>query len=1334
MQDLVIQTTVEVPVQKLVLDQKEGSSLLLLEDGKFKASGQPPTALNVTNIPNEGNIVELAWTEPAFGTWDTYTVYAYNTQTQKIEQQIEEIHLPEATVFGLANTIEYEFWVVSVKDGLESYGSNHVLATPLDVIAPASPTGVAIVSAQNEQLDLTWDANSEDDLAGYNVYLDSGSGFVKHNSNLVTGVTYSIESLVNGQNYTVHVTAVDESGNESTASNQINVTITDTIAPEAPTGLQTTAFTDTTIDIEWDESPEEDVAGYNVYVDGAIEASSVATPSYSIAGLLEATSYDIYVTAVDTAGNESNTSITISQTTQDLIPSAPTGLVASPAATEMGLSWDVSAETDLAGYNIYVDGVKDNTSLITPEAYTVTGLTETTSYEFKITAVDTAGNESTFSTPVTESTADVQPDAPTNFAVTVEEDYALSFDGDDYVDTNLLWINGVQTIEMQAKPVDFIREDLFGIRDNVGTDQRFYLWFDNRLGGGSSEGIQFSLGSSPVALEYITNEIRWYHIAITYNPSTNEAELFVDGISRDIATVASDPIGISYLIGAINDGAGNPINADGWSFKGQVDNVRIWNTIRTQQEIDSNKDVSLTGSETSLVAYYKMNEGSGTTAIDSAGTNDGTIFGATYEAISKNAVGTWDAVTGVDGYNAYLRSYYNNVSALNFSGSSSRVEIPDHNSLDLNNALTIEAWIKPTSLAGGFETIINKGQTSTSNTASAGATYSITILNGDLRLSLLTEQTFSILSTGWTPVLNEWNHIAFTWDNSVTGINGYFYLNGVLFTSQEMFNLSLANTTHRVCIGWDYYRSTDSRMYFKGDMDEVRVWDIARTVQEIESNYLKPLAGAENGLVGYWKFDEQSGSLIVDETGVNDGSSTGVSYVDTFNFLPSDFEKQNTQLIPTSPVEHALSFDGVDDYVEIADNSLFRAKAGFTIESIMRRGSLSDTTTMFWKRDTNGGWRLTCRADGVIILTFFNVADYPFSADHAIIDQDFHRVSVVITDDLKGRLFIDGVFKQELALSPPTTSTAPLYFSAATDGTNIVAYTEGTLYEQRIWGVARTDAQILEDHNTELEGNEAGLVGYWKLDEGSGTTAIDSAGSNDGTINGGAEYLRISGPEYTIVDILDGDNEAYVTAVKDGVESDPSNVKLFSPTGYKILIQDSLDRVIIPQDFLPSPCNDIHITTKASTHVDKATTFLHNEVSGTNRINIHFPWSNGYIYWDFGDISNGGRINTFFDPSWYGIMATWEFISNSNGMKILRNGVVLESVNTSNSITPTNDLLYINPSESYNWIGEVESLIIKSSGIEILRYDIDEGQGTILKDTSGSLNDATLENTEWSVV
>lgn len=76
------------------------------------------------------------------------------------------------------------------------------------------------------------------------------------------------------------------------------------------------------------------------------------------------------------------------------VPAAPSGLTAAPGDGQIKLSWSANAESNLAGYNVYLNGTKANAALLTGTSYTVTGLSNGTAYSFQVTAVNTNGSES----------------------------------------------------------------------------------------------------------------------------------------------------------------------------------------------------------------------------------------------------------------------------------------------------------------------------------------------------------------------------------------------------------------------------------------------------------------------------------------------------------------------------------------------------------------------------------------------------------------------------------------------------------------------------------------------------------------------------------------------------------------------------------------------------------------------------------------------------------------------------------------------------------------------------------------------------------------------------
>ena len=97
--------------------------------------------------------------------------------------------------------------------------------------------------------------------------------------------------------------------------------------------------------------------------------------------------------------------------------------------------------------------------------------------------------------------------------------------------------------------------------------------------------------------------------------------------------------------------------------------------------------------------------------------------------------------------------------------------------------------------------------------------------------------------------MNKWTHVAVVWNSS--GVR--FYINGKLDTSVS--TSGTAESTNWVNVGQE-----DSSRRYNGMIDDVRVWNKTRTIEEIRMGMTNPLKGDESGLVGYWRFDEGSGS------------------------------------------------------------------------------------------------------------------------------------------------------------------------------------------------------------------------------------------------------------------------------------------------------------------------------------------------------------------------------------------------------------------------------------------------------------------------------------------
>jgi chitodextrinase len=184
----------------------------------------------------------------------------------------------------------------------------------------------------------------------------------------------------------------------------------DTQAPTTPTSLTASAVSSTQINLSWAASTDNTaVTGYKIYRGGTYIATATVT-SYSNTGLSASTSYTYTVSAIDAAGNESSQSTTASTTTHASViadttpPSTPAGLSANAtSSSQINLSWAASTDNvGVTGYKIYRSGVYLATN--TTSSYSDTGLSASTSYSYKVSAVDAAGNESSQSSSASATT------------------------------------------------------------------------------------------------------------------------------------------------------------------------------------------------------------------------------------------------------------------------------------------------------------------------------------------------------------------------------------------------------------------------------------------------------------------------------------------------------------------------------------------------------------------------------------------------------------------------------------------------------------------------------------------------------------------------------------------------------------------------------------------------------------------------------------------------------------------------------------------------------------------------------------------------------------------
>ncbi|HEY9847863.1 MAG TPA: LamG-like jellyroll fold domain-containing protein [Leptolyngbyaceae cyanobacterium] len=174
--------------------------------------------------------------------------------------------------------------------------------------------------------------------------------------------------------------------------------------------------------------------------------------------------------------------------------------------------------------------------------------------------------------------------------------------------------------------------------------------------------------------------------------------------------------------------------------------------------------------------------------------------------------------------------------------------------------------------------------------------------------------------------LNQWHHIAGTYD----GQQMKLYVDGVEKIKKEIAANSIDYSIENdLLLGM--YKDNDEFHAFPGKITEVRLWNVARSAEEIKATMNQRLQGNEAGLVGYWPLNECSGEQVTDQTGKgNNGTINGATWVrEELPIQPATTSKPEekqpeTTVTPQVEITHILYKGEVkrtqsDEYVEITN-------------------------------------------------------------------------------------------------------------------------------------------------------------------------------------------------------------------------------------------------------------------------------------------------------------------------------------------------------------------------------------------------------------------------------
>ena len=329
------------------------------DDKAAAAKKDPPT------IPLNFRISNIE-SESAKASWDLLSgasSYKISLGTDTNGTNIGELDTPDISypLKALSPSTKYYIKILALNDaGKSSYSPVLDFTTSIlvDTTPPSAPSSIELATRDAGAI-ISWKANIETDLKGYNIYRKIAStNFLKINSSANLTTSYADTGLVNGTEYFYQVTAIDTTGNESTPSSPVSVTPKDTTPPSIPTALSTSP-SDSTVILSWNSNGEPDLLGYDVLrrdssgqISAKINAAIIKANSFTDTGVTNGTRYLYRIRALDKNGNigdftpETDT-VPISIDTTP--PGPPSGVVAISNSNAIGLSWVKPTDADFAG-------------------------------------------------------------------------------------------------------------------------------------------------------------------------------------------------------------------------------------------------------------------------------------------------------------------------------------------------------------------------------------------------------------------------------------------------------------------------------------------------------------------------------------------------------------------------------------------------------------------------------------------------------------------------------------------------------------------------------------------------------------------------------------------------------------------------------------------------------------------------------------------------------------------------------------------------------------------------------------------------------------------------
>ena len=583
----------------------------------------------------------------------------------------------------------------------------------------------------------------------------------------------------------------------------------------------------------------------------------------------------------------------------------------------------------------------------------------------------------------------------------------------------------------------------------------------------------------------------WVHLALI--ASTNGSRLYLNGVLTVTAEVRNsfrpDPLPpLKNLLGRslVKDSSNVSGDAD---LNGQMDEVRLWAGERTEAQIRDNRFRPLTGAEPGLLGLWNFeNVSNGAVKDASPGGHDGRLMGNA--RVIAEPLPAPQRVLELDGTNSY-------------------VELPPH-LLDGLKEATIEGWVKWRRF-DNWPRFFTFGQGEHRVGLMAAFDTNQIALIADEQVAPKPWVGQNIVAPD-AMMAGQWVHVAcvFATNGAALLVNG----RTVNINPNLLLTTVTANTENLLGVSPDLANSSS----LDGQMDEIRIWKVARTEAQIQEDQFKSLTGAEPGLVALWNFDDGTARDVTGHghDGILHGQAVIVEGRPARSESNSPGNLSPMASVPPAPgLTPVLDLNGISGHVLLPPHILDGLNE-VTIEGWVKWRSLAS-----WPRFFSFG-----KGENVVaVMATFDTNQIALNIDqqatpwvgqtipgpNILTAAKWVHVACVFTTN-GATLLVNGLAvgaNPNLLLSLVKENTANALGSGA-DGSGQL---DGQMDEVRLWKVARTEAQIREAMFQSLTGRESGLLSLWNFSSVSNGVVKDlGPGGFDGHLVGVARIVESDCP------------------------------------------------------------------------------------------------------------------------------------------------------------------------------------------------------------------------------